>query len=215
MSAEITVVIATLPTRAQMLTTAVRSVMAQTLPARVVVVEPDDRGRGAAATKNAGLAQVRTEWVAFLDDDDEFMPDHLRVLHTAATEAGADVAYSLPLVRDQLGRKVDRINEWGGGEVFDPEALRRGSYIQTTSLVRTESAKRVGGFQCPPGSNYDDWGFFLALLDGGAVFTHVHRETFVWNHHGANSSGVPGKGDAPARQDAPDQVTRHPVGGSR
>ena len=200
MNGDITVVIATIPTRADRLHTAVRSVMAQTLPVADLIVELDDRAQGAAATKNAGLAKVETDLVAFLDDDDEFMSHHLRTLHDALVEHQADVAYSLPLVRDHLGRKVDRIDEWGGTERFDPEALRRGSYIQTTSLVRTELAKRVGGFQCPPGSNYDDWGFFLALLDTGATFAHVHEETFIWNHHGRNSSGIPGKGDAPDRE---------------
>jgi hypothetical protein len=76
------------------------------------------------------------------------------------------------------------------GAPFDPDELRRRSYIQTTSLIRTDLVRSTGGFQCPAGSNYDDWGCFLALLEAGAQFYHVAEQTFVWNHHGRNTSGL-------------------------
>jgi hypothetical protein len=77
------------------------------------------------------------------------------------------------------------------GAPFDPEESRRRSYIQTTSLIRTKLMQSTGGFQLPRHtvSDYDDWGTFLALLDAGATFHHLPEQTFIWEHHGRNTSG--------------------------
>ncbi len=39
-----------------------------------------ERSKGVSAARNAGLATVRTPWVAFVDDDDLWAPRHLRTL---------------------------------------------------------------------------------------------------------------------------------------
>ena len=101
--------------RPRMLTRALDSVLAQTFDQFEVVVVDDGsqqpvllRGRpaddprvrmirrcpsaGAAAARNAGIALARAPLIAFLDDDDEFLPDHLectlRVWQTAPLSAG-------------------------------------------------------------------------------------------------------------------------------
>jgi glycosyltransferase involved in cell wall biosynthesis len=189
MSHEIAVVIATIPPRRNQLSEALESVATQTFQPAVIIVEYDHRRTGAAATKNRGLAKVDTEWVAFLDDDDLFMPEYLEKLAGAQRQSGADVVYSMPLI-PQIFDGMDPSGAHGAP--FDPEELRRRSFIQTTSLVRTKLIQSAGGFQCPPGSNYDDWGAWLALLDAGASFYHLPEQTFVWNHWGAGARDRPG-----------------------
>jgi hypothetical protein len=34
------------------------------------------------------------------------------------------------------------------------------------------------------------------MLHAGAKFHHVHTETFLWYHHGGNTSGRPDRGDS-------------------
>jgi hypothetical protein len=139
---------------------------------------------------------VSTSWVAFLDDDDELLPPHLDALLTHACTTGADVIYPGCIVLDPAGREVPRRDEWGRfGREFDAELLRKRSYVPVTSLARTSLA-RLAGFGAPTGSNYDDWGFYLRMLDLGAMFSHLPEITWYWHHHGKNSSGQPGKGDA-------------------
>lgn len=193
MTADITVVIPTIPPRERMLRRALLSVKRQTLAPAEVIVETDTEHTGSAATRNRALARVGTEWVAWLDDDDQFLPNHLQRLHDEAQRTGADVVYSLPRVLDEHNRVKPRQWDWGGGPEFDPELLRRKAHIQTTSLVRTEWARKVGGFRFiadETGASNDDHGFYLALLDAGAKFAHVHEETFIWRHHGY---GLPGR----------------------
>lgn len=188
MSSDITVVIASIPPRSRMLRKALASVVLQTLQPAAIIVDIDHEHTGAAATKNRGLARVTSEWVAFLDDDDAFMPEHLEKLREAQLDSGADVVYSMPYI-PQVPGGIDPSGMRGAP--FDPAELRRRSYIQTTSLVRTKLAQSVGGFQLPRHveSDYDDWGFWLACLDAGGTFHHLPEQTFIWEHHGRNTSG--------------------------
>lgn len=201
---DITVCIATIPPRSKELRRALASVAVQTLQPATIVVEYDHEHTGAVATKNRALAAVRTPWVAFLDDDDQFLPHHLETLrwhavdHLPRTDPSTgwtpDVLYSIPEV-PQSPTKRDPDGRYG--VPFDPEELRRRSYIQTTSLIRTDLLREVGGFQLPrlsthPGCVYDDWGAWLAMLDAGARFLHVPEVTFIWNHWGRGEPGRPG-----------------------
>lgn len=189
----VTVVIPTIPPRAALLHRALRSVTGQEhVPYIAVHVVTDTDRQGAAVTRTRGLARVTTAWTAFLDDDDEFLPGHLATLVEAAETTGADVVYSGCRVLDARGREIPRREEWGRfGKDFDPELLRSRSYLPVTSLVRTELAQSTPGFVRPDGTAYDDWGFYLGMLDAGAVFHHVPRVTWLWHHHGANTSGLP------------------------
>lgn len=186
---DITVVIAHIPIRQRQLQAALRSVDRQVLQPHATIVEVDMHHEGAAATKNRGLAQVTTDWVAFLDDDDAMLPTHLMRLRQAAQDTTADVVYSVPVVPENPGWVLKEPQYF---RPFDPDVLRQRSYIQTTSLVRAELFREVGGFQCPQGSDYDDWGGWLTMLNAGAKFHHVPEQTFVWHHWGYGQPGVPG-----------------------
>lgn len=191
----ITVIIPTITPRRVMLRRAINSVMTQRAPAAVLMVENDNGHTGSAATRNRALADVETQWVAFLDDDDELLPDHLLELTAGAAAHSADVVYSLPRVLDATGAEIPRRWDWGGPPVFDPALLRRRSYVNITSLVRTELAQFVGGFAFTTdetGASNDDHGFYLALLRAGAKFHHVPIVTWIWHHHGVGARGVPG-----------------------
>lgn len=198
---DITVAIPTIPQRRSQLRKAITSVGIQNYPAAAISIAVDLNGEGSAATRNRALEAVQTPWVAFLDDDDQFLAHHLEILAHAAEETGADVVYGLPRVIGPNGQPLARRMIFGGPEKFDPDLLRQQSYITVSSLVRTDYAKQAGFVfkDAGNGESYDDHGFYLNLLDAGAQFHHVHQETFIWNHHGQNTSGKPDRGDAARR----------------
>lgn len=185
MSSDITVVIATIPIRAKLLRWALASVVLQTFQPAAIVVEYDHERTGAAATRNRALAAVQSPWTAFLDDDDVMLPQHLEKLREAQMDTGADVVYPWPEMVGAGDPRPDRF-----GVPFDADELRRGSYIPVTSLVRTDLAQQAG-FHRPPGSDYDDWGFYCSLLDLGAKFHHLPERTWLWHVEGQNTSGRP------------------------
>ena len=183
---DITVCVATIAPRASKLARALVSVATQTLQPAAIVVQYDHNHEGAPVTKNRALAEVTTEYVAFLDDDDAFTPDHLAVLYSSARETAADVTYGWYEVIGGADPRPDRF-----GVPFDPDELRRGSYIHTAPLVRTKLLQAAGGFQHTATSKLDDWGAWLAMLDMGATFHHVPAKTYRWHHDGGNTSGDP------------------------
>ena len=195
---DITVAIPTIPQRRSRLRQALTSVAIQNYPASAVSIAYDLKGEGSAATRNRALGAVQTKWVAFLDDDDTFLPHHLETLAKGVEESGADVIYGLPRVIGPTGNPLPRHWQWGGPEEFDADLLRKHSYITVSSLVRTDFAKDAGFTfkDAGNGQSYDDHGFYLGLLNLGAKFHHIHQETFIWNHHGMNTSGKPTQGDA-------------------
>src|SRR6188508_3476511 len=77
-----------------LLAQAIDSVHRQELLPDAVHIAYDLDREGAAATRQRALLSARTDWVAFLDSDDMFLPKHLLWLlrHAQATEA--DFVYS-------------------------------------------------------------------------------------------------------------------------
>lgn len=187
----ITVVIPTIPPRSHFLLRAMASVAIQSLSPAAVSVAVDLRREGAARTRQRALDAVRTPWVAFLDDDDEFKPEHLEKLAGWAAETAADYVYSW---YDVIGGTDPRPESFG--RLFDPAKP-----IQTTitTLVRTELAQAVGfrtvGNLESPDRMYagEDWGFTRGCLERGAKISHLPERTWLWHHHGANTSGLPNR----------------------
>lgn len=182
-----------------MLARAMHSISYQTKPAAAISVAIDVVGRGAPVTRQRALDAVQTPWVAFLDSDDYFLPDHLAALSKHAEESGADFVYSWFKIEDQFGRILEEDPIFPPGHYlnqFNPE-----DPIETTItvLVRTELAKEVG-FQAlnrGHGQNTGEDAFFtLGCLAAGAKISHLVRKTWIWSHHGGNTSGFSTKGDA-------------------
>ena len=195
MTSDISVVIPSIPPREQLLRRALASVQAQKLAPDAVVVQLDNDHQGAAATRQAGLEHVTTEWTAFLDDDDELMPGHLRALAIGAKHSGADYVFSYYTVKDGLGRERPDIDPLGHfGRRFDPD---RPHQTTITMLVRTELAQAVGFREPPPGALIDgehygeDFQFTVECVKAGAKIVHIPRRSWFWHHHGANTSGRP------------------------
>jgi glycosyltransferase involved in cell wall biosynthesis len=192
MERDVTIIIPHIPVRPNALAKAVKSAAVQTIRPTDIIIATDIKREGAATTRNRALDRATTTWVAFLDDDDVLYPNHLEVLLDHAEETDADVVYSgCDVVNPLLGGQIPVKEEWGRfGKPFDGNLMRKKSYIPVTSLVRTDEAQKAR-FAPPPGSHYEDWGFYLRLLDMGAVFSHVAEITWLWNHGDKNTSGQP------------------------
>lgn len=186
---DITLIVPTIPPRTTLLHRAMESARAQSLRPGKALVQMDRDHEGSAVTRNRALEAVETEWVAFLDDDDVLLAHHFATLADHADQTGADMVYSIPIV-PEAPNYVRECGYWWAP--FDPDLLRRQSYIQSTVLVRTEVLRAGGGFWKPEGSDYDDWGMALGVLDAGGVISHVMEETFIWHHWGPGAPGQPG-----------------------
>lgn len=183
-----------------MLDRAVASVKAQLLPAADISIAIDENGDGAAITRQRALDAVKTEWTAFLDSDDFFYPEHLRVLALGAKIFKADYTFSYYCVHFPDGKPWPQNDPLGHfGKTFNPAKPHQ---TTITTLVRTELAKEIGFREPPPGALIDgqlygeDFQFTVECAQAGAKIVHLPRVSWGWTHHRGNSSGQPGRGDA-------------------
>lgn len=184
----ITVCVPSIPPRHMMLTRALRSVAQQSMPASSISVAIDTQREGAPPTRQRALDSVRTEWVAFLDDDDYFFPNHLEDLYRHAMDTGADFVYSW----FEVVGGSDPFPSTHFTEPFDPT-----NPIETTitTLVRTGLAQQAGFQALDRGqiNTGEDRYFTLKCLELGANIQHLVAKTWAWCHHGSNTSGLPSK----------------------
>lgn len=188
-SCSVTVVVPTIPPRAAMLQRAVASVTAQTV--RVdLEVEPDPGRAGSAAARNRALARVETDWVLFLDDDDQLMPNAVQVLTEAQAATGADVVSGGAWIPQSPGHG-EPVQPPPPGWI-DAGVVMARSVLHVTSLVRTRLAQTAGFTRAHDpgtGADLDDYGFYRSLAAAGASFWRVPETVLIWHVHGANTSG--------------------------
>lgn len=67
-----------------------------------------------AYLRNAAIRETNTEWVSFLDDDNEFYPEHLAALHAFAVEEDCDAVHSYREILYSDGRPyLEPRSPWG------------------------------------------------------------------------------------------------------
>ena len=192
--------------RAHLLRRAVLSVQAQTLPDWELIVvddcstediagalaEFDDRrirlirhpvNRGAPAARNTGIASASAPWIAFLDSDDEWLPEKL-ARQWRLVRGGADAPLLIYSGFEKVGWPRQPSPPTRRGHVLID--LLEENFVGTcsTPLVRTQALKSVGGFDIEMQSG-QDWDLWLRLARLGS-FDFV-ADTLVHYHHQPDS----------------------------
>lgn len=212
-SADRTLVSAVIPTRGRpkLLACAVRSVLRQTwafLEVIVVLDGPDaaaeaylasvadprvrsvtlPEAAGGCAARNAGVRAARGEWIAFLDDDDEWMPDKidLQMRAVRTSRAWFPVATSRVIARSPRSSRVlpPRVYEGSqpvGDYLFCREGLTdSGGLMQTSTLLASRELLLAVPFR--PGLRmHQDWDWILRVTAyEGVELRMVAKPLTVW-----------------------------------
>ncbi|MGZ4778772.1 MAG: PIG-L family deacetylase [Thermoanaerobaculia bacterium] len=185
--------------RPALLHEAVASITASAYPAEIVVVNdggeqpelsgvklvhhPQSRGRSEAM--NSGVAAATNPFIAFLDDDDLYHPDHLATLGRASEQSQYQGWYTnavsafVRLGESGLFETRSRQRLFDGD--FDRERLLIDNYIPLpTLLVRRDTFLDLGGFD-PEFDLFEDWDFLIRLSLRGDLL-HVPRITCEIRH---------------------------------
>jgi glycosyltransferase involved in cell wall biosynthesis len=116
------------------------------------------------AARNAGIAAARGEWVAFLDDDDVWMPTKIERQLAAARETGADLI-NCDFVTFGESRVTTRIKiRWPKGLSL-AESLMLANHAaggSSGAMIRTTTIRSLGGFDESMGA-CEDWDMWRRL----------------------------------------------------
>jgi GT2 family glycosyltransferase len=159
----------------------------------------NDPGRGACGARNRGLELVTTPWVAFLDDDDVFLPGHLdgarAAIAGAATPDRVGLVYAPAIVMDG-DRRVQGIIRAHAAEDL-PRALHGGCPVPTPSCVvaRTEAVRRLGGFD-EAFAAYGDWDMWLRVTRAGWSAVATTAPSVIYTRHIQSLTGRLDLGEA-------------------
>lgn len=170
------------------ITRAIESVLAQTHPHwELIVVNDgsiDDTGdvvaqftdprircihqenRGLARARNTGIGEAQGQYLAFLDSDDEWVPQFLeRCIAALESESKLAGVYTFNYHIDQNGVRLPKL----GGQVVPPEALHdrllQGGFFPPCAVVaRASVVQAVGLFDTGlEGQGAEDWDLWLRI----------------------------------------------------
>ncbi|MFZ0427815.1 MAG: glycosyltransferase family 2 protein [Acidobacteriota bacterium] len=159
--------------------------------ARVVYVRQENQGE--AGARNTALEHVRGEYLAFLDADDEHLPDHIsRTVEYLERFRERDAVYTDGYYIDREGRRLGALSENRRGpfegRIFD-EVVRASDVFGPPICVvlRTELVKQAG-------LRFDtrivigpDWDFLVRVADL-AQFGYLEDKTCLYRLHETNIS---------------------------
>lgn len=161
-------------------------------PAAPLVVVNHETSRGRAEAGNAGVRAASNAYVAFLDDDDLFYPEHLDTLTRAAQSSHA--AWYTDAVSAFLRPGASGAYETHSrlrlyAQDFDRDLLLVDNYIPLPSLLlKREAFLEAGGFDAQF-DLFEDWDLLLRLARRGD-FLRVPRVTCEIRHFEGGSSVV-------------------------
>lgn len=187
--------------RPGLLREAVDSIRANRYPCDIVVVNdggarPEldgvtlvhhEKSRGRSEAANAGVRAAGNAFVAFLDDDDLYYPEHLSTLAAAKADVAAYTDAVSAFFKSEQTEAHSRLRLFS--QDFDPDLLLIDNYIPLpTLLVARETFLDAGGFD-PEFDLFEDWDFLIRLSRTGAL-VHVPRVTCEIRHFEGGSSVV-------------------------
>lgn len=115
--------------------------------------------KGVSASRNLGCQSANGEWLAFLDSDDEWLPNKLELQHNVIQGSDHVLVHGEEIwIRN--GVRVNQMKKYskGGGDQFIP-SLHLCAISPSTTVIRKDIFEELDGFRedYPVCEDYDLW----------------------------------------------------------
>lgn len=142
-----------------------------------------EKNTGRAHAGNVGIENAKGEYIGFLDDDDEFYPEHVETLITFMIQKNHDVAYTATeFVEKKFNNDFSEFTEnkkWIFGREFSYKDLLIANYIPLISLLFKSSLLRIFKFD-EYFELYEDWDMLIRI--GETIKFHfINKITAIYN----------------------------------
>jgi glycosyltransferase involved in cell wall biosynthesis len=161
------------------------------LDSPIVRYVSDGTNRGAAASRNTGIGAARGEFIAFLDDDDEWVPAKLQkqLDKFSTSRATVGVVYGgSSIVSARSGKTIHSFTSQHSPEHKEADFLRTVTFSTSVPLIRKSCFHTVGLFdETLPGSQDRDMWIRLArryefeFISEVLVRRYIHGEQITTN----------------------------------
>lgn len=164
---------------------------AQRTPQPVRLLE-HEQNSGLSAARNTAMRAARGEFIAFLDADDYWLPDHLESVCAVMASGRGDLAYAEGIVfRDLPSGKIELL-PIGTIEVTNPAAdlFRRGYINPSGAAITRQLMEKVGNFGPKLVEDLDYWIRAAAL---GFQIAATGKQTYYYRKPPGSLSSKSGK----------------------
>jgi glycosyltransferase involved in cell wall biosynthesis len=143
-------------------------------PDRRVWFGRNERNSGPSHSRNVAFGQARGQFVALLDADDRWLPDHLSVSLAALASTGSDVSYSSVVMFEDETEIL--LGIWGPNEhdlrAFPHRLFLYNSITPSATVLRRQVLADVGPWNVE--LRYcEDLEFWLRCIDAGKTFQFI------------------------------------------
>lgn len=164
-------------------------------PENSVIFLRHEVNQGLPATRNTAIKAASGTYVALLDADDIWEPNHLQIAIKTLTAEQADLVYSTaykfkdnPQIREGcFGPSPDQIKSF-------PDSLitYMGNFIlPSTVVMRRKAIEQVGFFDAKT-RVAEDYDLFIRMADANLKFVYVSERTCLWRrgHESLSSDAI-------------------------
>lgn len=119
-----------------------------------------EKNSGACAARNKGIQESKGEYVAFLDDDDEWLPERLEKQLPALEDDNVGFTYcGVWILNEMTGKKKSSLIQFKQGNVYYD--LLKGNFMGGVSnfIVKRSAMEECGAFRIdmPSSQDYELW----------------------------------------------------------
>lgn len=144
--------------------------------------------QGLSAARNTGIAHASGKYVALLDHDDTWQPQHLEKLVEVLETSGADLAYAPAEFFDYHTRKPLGFHGPQDPELAAfPSSLFNRNFIPASAVVmKRQVHQQVGGFDTQL-KRVEDLDYWLRCAEAGITFEYVPEITNGYRQRNPNA----------------------------